>query len=55
LSCACQKTDPVRLEFDVGQRGETTLEAEAATVVTFNPCLREAAGSQGLFVVPPST
>ena len=30
----------------------TALDAEAATVVTFDPRLREAAGSQGLFVAP---
>jgi predicted nucleic acid-binding protein len=30
----------------------TALDAEAATVVTFDPRLREAAASQGLFVVP---
>jgi predicted nucleic acid-binding protein len=29
------------------------LDAGAATVVTFDPRLREAAASQGLFVVPP--
>jgi predicted nucleic acid-binding protein len=32
----------------------TALDAEAATVVTFDPRLREAAGSQGLFVAPSS-
>jgi len=32
----------------------TALAAEAATVVTFDPRLREAATSQGLFVAPPS-
>ena len=31
----------------------TALDAEAATVVTFDPGLREAAASQGLFVAPP--
>jgi predicted nucleic acid-binding protein len=31
----------------------TALDAEAATVVTFDPRLRAAAASQGLFVVPP--
>ena len=31
----------------------TALDAEAATVVTFDQHLREAAGSQGLFVAPP--
>lgn len=30
----------------------TALDAEAATVVTFDPRLREAAASQGLFVAP---
>jgi len=30
----------------------TALDAEAATVVTFDPRLREACASQGLFVVP---
>jgi predicted nucleic acid-binding protein len=30
----------------------TALDAEAATVVSFDPRLREAAGSQGLFVAP---
>ena len=30
----------------------TALHAEAATVVTFDPRLRDAAGSQGLFVAP---
>jgi len=30
----------------------TALDAEAATVVTFDPRLREAAGSQGLFAAP---
>ena len=30
----------------------TAVNAEAATVVTFDPRLREAAGSQGLFVAP---
>ena len=30
------------------------LDAEAATVVTFDPRLRAAAASQGLFVAPPS-
>lgn len=30
----------------------TALDAEAATIVTFDPRLRDAAGSQGLFVVP---
>ena len=30
----------------------TALDVEAATVVTFDPRLREAAGSQGLFVAP---
>ncbi len=33
----------------------TALDAEAATVVTFDPRLREAASSQGLFVAPPNT
>lgn len=33
----------------------TALDAEAATIVTFDPRLRDAAGSQGLFVVPSST
>ena len=32
----------------------TALDAEAATVVTFDPHLREPAMSQGLFVAPPS-
>ena len=32
----------------------TALDAEAATVVTFDPRLREAAASQGLFVAPTS-
>ena len=32
----------------------TALDAEAATVVTFDPRLRAAAISQGLFVAPPS-
>lgn len=32
----------------------TALDAEAATVVTFDPHLRDAAMSQGLFVAPPS-
>ena len=32
----------------------TALDAEAATVVTFDPRLRDAAISQGLFVAPPS-
>ena len=31
----------------------TALDAEAATVVTFDPRLRDAAASQGLFVVAP--
>lgn len=31
----------------------TALDAEAATVVTFDPRLRDAATSQGLFVAPP--
>jgi len=30
----------------------TALDAEAATIVTFDPRLREAAASQGLFVAP---
>ena len=30
----------------------TALDVEAATVVTFDPRLRDAAGSQGLFVAP---
>jgi len=30
----------------------TALDVEAATVVTFDPHLRDAAGSQGLFVAP---
>jgi predicted nucleic acid-binding protein len=30
----------------------TALDAEAATVVTFDPRLRDAASSQGVFVVP---
>ncbi len=30
----------------------TALDAEAATIVTFDPRLRDAAGSQGLFVAP---
>ena len=30
----------------------TALDAEAATVVTFDPRLRDAAGSQGVFVAP---
>ena len=30
----------------------TALDAEAATVVSFDPRLRDAAGSQGLFVSP---
>jgi predicted nucleic acid-binding protein len=30
----------------------TALDAKAATVVTFDPRLRDAAGSQGLFVAP---
>lgn len=33
----------------------TALDAEAATVVTFDPRLRDAAGSQGLFVAPSNT
>jgi uncharacterized protein len=33
----------------------TALSAEAATVVTFDPRLREAAASQGLFVAPALT
>jgi predicted nucleic acid-binding protein len=34
----------------------TALDAEAAaTVVTFDPCLRDAAASQGLFVAPSSS
>lgn len=33
----------------------TALAAEAATVVTFDPRLRDAAGSQGLFVAPLNT
>ena len=33
----------------------TALDAEAATVVTFDPRLRDAAGSQGLFVAPLNT
>ena len=33
----------------------TALDAEAATVVTFDPRFRDAASSQGLFVVPAST
>ena len=32
----------------------TALDAEAATVVTFDPRLRDAATSQGLFVAAPS-
>jgi predicted nucleic acid-binding protein len=32
----------------------TALDAEAATMVSFDPRLRDAAASQGLFVVPPS-
>jgi uncharacterized protein len=32
----------------------TALDAEAATVVTFDPQLRAAAASQALFVAPPS-
>ncbi len=32
----------------------TALDAEAATTVSFDPRLRDAAASQGLFVVPPS-
>ena len=32
----------------------TALDAEAATIVTFDPRLRDAATSQGLFVAPPS-
>ena len=32
----------------------TALDAGAATVVTFDPRLRDAAGSQGLFVSPPN-
>lgn len=31
----------------------TALAAEAATVVTFDPRMRDAASSQGLFVAPP--
>lgn len=31
----------------------TALDAEAATVVSFDPRLREGAASQGLFVAPP--
>jgi predicted nucleic acid-binding protein len=31
----------------------TALDAEAATVVSFDPRLRDAAASQGLFVAPP--
>jgi predicted nucleic acid-binding protein len=31
----------------------TALDAEAATIVTFDPRLRDAAISQGLFVAPP--
>jgi len=30
----------------------TALDAKAATVVTFDPRLRDAASSQGLFVAP---
>ena len=33
----------------------TALDTEAATVVTFDPRLRDAARSQGLFVAPAST
>jgi predicted nucleic acid-binding protein len=33
----------------------TALDAEAATVVTFDPRLRDASGSQGLFVAPLNT
>ena len=33
----------------------TALDAEAATVVTFDPRLRDAVSSQGLFVAPPNT
>ncbi len=32
----------------------TALDAEAATVVTFDPPLREAASSQGFFIAPPN-
>jgi hypothetical protein len=32
----------------------TALDSEAATVVTFDPRLRDAASSQGLFVAPPN-
>ena len=32
----------------------TAVDAEAATFVTFDPRLRDAAGSQGLFVAPPA-
>ncbi|MEO7891411.1 MAG: type II toxin-antitoxin system VapC family toxin [Vicinamibacterales bacterium] len=32
----------------------TALDAQAATVVTFDPRLRDAASSQGLFVAPPT-
>jgi hypothetical protein len=32
----------------------TALDAKAATVVTFDPRLRDAASSQGLFVAPPN-
>ena len=32
----------------------TALDAEVATVVTFDPYLRDAAAAQGLFVAPPS-
>ena len=30
----------------------TALDAEAATLVTYDPCLRDAAAAQGLFVAP---
>jgi uncharacterized protein len=33
----------------------TALDVEAATLVTFDPQLRAAAASQGLFVAPPSS
>ena len=33
----------------------SALDAAAATIVTFDPRLRVAATSQGLFVAPPNT
>jgi uncharacterized protein len=56
-----RRAEPLMLSLTIPLRAldalhlATALDAEAATVVTFDPRLRVAAASQGLFVAPPLT